>query len=72
MTENVTPDIDVEELATARESGVLVDVREADEYVGGNHPGAVMIPMGQLANRMGEIDKTSPVSVVRASATGAA
>jgi len=30
-------------------------------------PGAVLIPMGQLANRMGEIDKTSPAFVICAS-----
>jgi rhodanese-related sulfurtransferase len=64
MTETNTPEIDVEELAGTRESGVLVDVREPGEYVAGHVPGAVLIPMGQLAGRMGEIDKTSPVFVI--------
>ena len=62
-----TPEIDVEELAATRESGVLIDVREPDEYADGHVPGAVLIPMSQLANRMGELDKTSPVFVVCAS-----
>ena len=62
-----TPEIDIAKLAARRESGILVDVREPDEYVAGHVPGAVLIPMGQLANRMGEIDKTSPVFVICAS-----
>jgi len=67
MSESSTPEIAVEEFAAVRESGVLVDVREPEEYVDGHVPGAVPIPMGQLATRMGEIDKTSPVFVVCAS-----
>lgn len=67
MTETPTPEIDVEELAALRGSGLLVDVREPDEYVAGHVPGAVPIPMGQLASRMGEIDGTSPVFVICAS-----
>jgi len=67
MSESTTPEINVEELATTRESGTLVDVREPEEYLAGHVPNAVPIPMGQLANRMGEIDKTSPVFVICAS-----
>jgi len=67
MTETNTPEIDVEEFAAIRASGVLVDVREPGEYVACHVPGAVLIPMGQLADRMGEIDKTSPVFVICAS-----
>ena len=67
MSESSTPEIDVEEFAAARGSGLLVNVREPDEYVGGHVPGAVLIPMGQLANRVGEIDKTLPVFVICAS-----
>jgi len=67
MSETTTPEIDVEELDATHERGILVDVREPDEYVAGHVPGAVLIPMGQLANRMGEIDKTSPVFVICAS-----
>ena len=67
MSESATPEIAVDELAAVRKSGVLVDVREPEEYVAGHVPGAVPIPMGQLATRMGEIDKTSPVFVICAS-----
>jgi len=67
MSESSTPEIAVEELAAVRTSGVLVDVREPEEYATGHVPSAVPIPMGQLATRMGELDKTSPVFVICAS-----
>ncbi len=67
MSESSTPEIAVEELAAVRTSGVVVDVRESEEYVAGHLPDAVPIPMSQLATRMGEIDKTSPVFVICAS-----
>lgn len=64
MSETATPEIDVEELAVAHGSGLLVDVREPNEYAAGHVPGAVLIPMSQLANRISEIDKTCPVFVI--------
>ncbi len=57
MSESPTPESTVEELAAVRTSGVLVDVREPEEYAIGHAPGALPIPMGQLATRMGELDK---------------
>jgi len=54
-------------VAAARESGLLVDVREPNEFVAGHVPGAVPIPMGQLANRLDEFDKSSRVFVICAS-----
>lgn len=63
-----TPEVDVEQLATALEDGAtLVDVREANEYVGGHVPGAVLIPMGQLPSRVVELDTGAPVYVICAS-----
>jgi len=67
MSATTTSEIDVEELAARHERGILVDVRERDEYVAGHVSGAVLIPMGQLANRMGEIDKAASVFVICAS-----
>jgi len=67
MSERATPEIDIDEFAARRQNGVLVDVREPDEYAGGHVPGAVLIPMGQLANRVDEIDPASPVFVICAS-----
>ena len=63
-----TPEVDVDQLAAALEGGAqVVDVRERGEYAQVHVPGAVLIPMGQLAGRMGELDTASPVYVVCAS-----
>lgn len=59
-----TPEIDVNQLAAAHEGGVVVDVRERFEYAGGHVPRAQLIPMGQLGNRMGEIDRETAVYVI--------
>jgi rhodanese-related sulfurtransferase len=63
-----TPEIDIEQLgATLSGETVLIDVREASEYVAGHVPGAVLMPMGRLTAHLGELDKTRPVYVVCAS-----
>ena len=63
-----TPEIDIEQLAAALDGGsTLVDVRETGEYAAGHVPGAVLVPMGRLASRMGELDRTRPVHVICAS-----
>ncbi len=67
MSENATLEIDVDELAAMGENGILVDVREPGEYLAGHLSGAALIPMSQLANRLGEIDKAAPVFVICAS-----
>ncbi|HEY9405569.1 MAG TPA: rhodanese-like domain-containing protein [Pyrinomonadaceae bacterium] len=36
----------------------IIDVREPDEYEKARLEGAKLIPLGQIANRMGEIDTT--------------
>jgi rhodanese-related sulfurtransferase len=61
--ETTTSEIHVEELTAAAEGGTLVAVREPGDYV----PGAVLMPMGEPANRRGEINKTAPVFVTCAS-----
>lgn len=50
--------------AWSDESTQVVDVRELPEYVTGPVPGAVPIPMGQLVDRLGEMDKSRPVFVI--------
>jgi rhodanese-related sulfurtransferase len=62
-----TPEITVDELATALAQGAAVDVRETSEYVDGHAPGAVLMPMGQLPGRVHELDQGSRVYVVCAS-----
>ena len=63
-----TPEVDVDQLAAALGAGAsLVDVRERAEYAQAHVPGARLIPMGQLAGRMDELDKAGPVYVICAS-----
>ncbi len=58
----------IDQLAAAAADGaVVVDVREPGEYVGGHVPGAVLMPMGQLPSRVGELDRRGPVYVICAS-----
>ncbi len=53
----------VEENAGATQ---ILDVREADEFTGplGHIRGAILIPLGQLAARVNELDKIRPVVAV--------
>ena len=63
-----TLEITTDELASVLEtSATLVDVREPSEYVNGHVPGALLMPMGQLPARVGELDQAAPVYVVCAS-----
>lgn len=45
----------------------VVDVREPWEFASGHIPEATLIPLGQLAQRVGELDSDRPVAVVCAS-----
>jgi len=58
-------DVSLDDFATAHAIGVqVVDVREPEEYVTGHVPGATSVPMGQLADRLAEIDRSKPVFVI--------
>ena len=57
----------IDELAAAAEDAAVIDVREPREYVGGHVPGAVLMPMGQLPSRVGELERHHPVYVICAS-----
>ncbi len=43
------------------ESVTLLDVREPEEYEEGHIPGAVLIPLSELSDRLSEIDPQKPV-----------
>jgi rhodanese-related sulfurtransferase len=43
---------------------VVLDVREPWEYRSGHVPGAILIPLGELAQRVGELDPSRPVAVI--------
>ena len=42
-------------------SYTLLDVREPEEYEGGHIPGAALIPLSELPDRLSEIDVQKPV-----------
>lgn len=59
------PEIDVAELARRRESGApLVDVRQPDEWEEFRAPGAVLVPLGELPERLGEVPTDGTVYVI--------
>jgi len=56
------PEISREELQAKLDAGAqLVDVRAEHEWEMGRIPGAVHLPLAELAERAGEIDKGRPV-----------
>lgn len=50
----------------ASQGALLIDVREPDEYAQGHAPGSVLIPLGQLASRLAEIQSSQdkPVALI--------
>ena len=42
---------------------ILLDVRQPNEYKQSHIPGATLIPLPELSNRLGEIDPQKPVLV---------
>lgn len=53
-----------------REDAHIVDVREADEFAGGHLPEAINIPVGKLAERIGELEKFKDKPVILCCASG--
>lgn len=59
------PEIDVDELASLRETGVpLIDVRQPDEYDELHAPGAVLIPLAEVPERIEEVPTEGTVYVI--------
>jgi len=51
--------------AVLRDDGaVIVDVREPDEWAAGHIPGAILIPLGELPSRLGDVPPNRPIVVV--------
>lgn len=61
--EDITPE-DLQAMRTNGNRPVILDVREPWEYAQGHIPGALLIPLGQLAVRLGELDPTRPVATI--------
>ncbi len=52
------PDFSPQEAQAAVAQGtLLVDVREPHEWNAGHMPGAILIPMGQIVNRLSELPR---------------
>lgn len=60
-------EVDVRQAQQMKSQGaLLLDVRETDEYANGHAPGSVLIPVGQLEQRLKEIEgyRNQPVAVI--------
>jgi molybdopterin-guanine dinucleotide biosynthesis protein A/rhodanese-related sulfurtransferase len=65
MSNAQVPEIDVDELGRRHAEGAFVlDVRQPDEYEAGHVPGAVLVPLDQLAGRQDELPKDRPLLVI--------
>ncbi len=64
--QDVTP-AELNDLMKNGDRPVVVDVREPWEYALGHVPGAVLIPLGELSARLGELDPNQPVAAICAS-----
>jgi thioredoxin 1 len=54
--DQAVPEIDVDELARLLDGGVnLIDVRQPDEYVDQHVPGASLIPLAEVPDRLAEV-----------------
>lgn len=59
------PEIDIAEAARRRAAGTpIIDVRELDEYVDGHVPGAPLIPLASVPDRVAEIPSQGEVLVI--------
>lgn len=57
-------------LPELRKNGaLLVDVRSAAEFAGGNAPGSINIPLQELGSRLKEVPASAPVVLCCASGT---
>jgi len=58
-------EISIRETASKKVNGAyILDVRELPEFVQGHIPGAVMIPLGQLKDRLSELPTDREIVVV--------
>jgi len=55
------------EMLQQKNKPVVVDVRESWEYAEGHVPGARLIPLGEFARRVDELDPVQPIAVICAS-----
>jgi rhodanese-related sulfurtransferase len=59
------PEIDVADLAKVRAEGApLIDVREPDEYTAAHVPGAVLVPLATVPERLEDVPADGQVYVI--------
>jgi hydroxyacylglutathione hydrolase len=56
--------VEVEGLAQRPAEAVVLDVREPQEYVSGHVPGAISLPQAELASRLDEVPRETPLFVI--------
>ncbi len=63
---NPDEEVDIEQLEKSRADGVipLVDVREVHEYLAGHVPGAILLPMSEIVERVDEVPDDGTVYVI--------
>ena len=65
MTQPAVPTTTVDDLPPVLPAdAVLLDVREPDEWAAGHAPGALHIPLGEVAARVAELPADAPLYVV--------
>jgi rhodanese-related sulfurtransferase len=59
------PEIDIAEAARRHAAGApIIDVREPDEYAEGHVPGAPLIPLATVPDRLGEVPSVGEVLII--------
>lgn len=59
------PEIDIAEAAARHAAGTpVIDVREPDEYIEGHVPGAPLIPLGSVPDRVDEFPAIAEVLII--------
>jgi rhodanese-related sulfurtransferase/TusA-related sulfurtransferase len=61
---NVINNEELEKKIEANENIVVIDVREAAEYVFNHIPNAISLPLGELGNKLNELNKDDEIYVV--------
>jgi len=66
----MVPEVDLESFETAwRDGATVLDVRNPDEYEEKHVPGAVLVPLPELGERIDEVPEGRPLYVICARGT---
>ena len=65
QTPGMAATVSVADAAVLRDDGaIIIDVREPNEWAAGHIPGAILIPLGELPSRLGDVPPNRPIVVV--------